>query len=532
MRSAVDNILEELGGAWRHRWAALLVAWGFAVTLWLVIMLLPDSYQASARVFVDTRTPLGEVTRGIGVDTNVDTQIARMRQALLGGPELDRVARDLHLFPDATTPSERQPIINKFRQRIDIVGGVTPDHPAADVYVISYKDYDRARSLKVVDELVKTFVANSLSGKRAGSEQAQKFLADQIAEYEHRLSAAEERLAAFKKANVGLMPGAQGDYFHRLQAEMDALDQAQARLAAAVRRRDELQRQLRGEQPFLTTPGDAGRLPTAPVGTGGDTAARIQDAQARLDDLLLRFTDKHPDVIALRATLVELKERQQAEIAAARSGDPGAAARIGLNANPVFQNIQLQFNQAEVDIATITADVTDDKRRVSELKNLVGTAPQIEANFAQLNRDYDVTRAQYQALLERLERAHLSEEADTVGIVRFEVIDPPTASFAPVAPDRPLLICAALLLSLAAGAGTAYAMNRLRPVFLSAKLLNKVTGLPVLGIVSMTSLQAFRRRERHRTLAYAAVVMALVVATGAVLITQGSIAHLMQGLVT
>jgi hypothetical protein len=45
-----------------------------------------------------------------------------------------------------------------------------------------------------------------------------------------------------------------------------------------------------------------------------DTSARIAETQAKLDDLLQRFTDKHPDVISLRQTLKELENRQQAEI--------------------------------------------------------------------------------------------------------------------------------------------------------------------------------------------------------------------------
>ncbi len=90
---------------------------------------------------------------------------------------------------------------------------------------------------------------------------------------------------------------------------------------------------------------------------GTDTLSRIAQAQAQLDELLQRFTDKHPDVIAARANLAELKLRRTAEIQSLRNGDAAAAAASGAGGNPVFQSIQLALNQADVDIADLRSQV-------------------------------------------------------------------------------------------------------------------------------------------------------------------------------
>jgi polysaccharide chain length determinant protein (PEP-CTERM system associated) len=531
VNALVDNLLEEVRGAWRFRRVALFIAWGVAIAAWTAIFFMPDTYQATARVFVDTKTALSEVTRGISVDSGVDTQIQRVRQALLGGPQLLKVAAETDLGVGATTPSAQQVVIDKLRNAIDISGSIGRDGTASGVFNISYKDSNRGKSLEVVEKLLNTFVEGALGGKREGSAQAQQFLLAQIADLERRLTAAEERLADFKRRNVGLMPGTQGDYFSRLQTETDGLSKAQASLGVAMRRRDELQRQLRGEQPFVTGSGGAVQVPSAPGGVGSDIGTRIRETQARLDELLLRFTDKHPDVISMRATLKELQARQQSEIDAARRGDSGAAARTGLAANPVFQNIQVQFNQAQVEIATIQADIADRERKMTSLRALLNTAPEVEANFAKLNRDYDVTRSQYQALLERLERARLGEEAEATGIVRFETIDPPSAAFAPIAPNRPMLIAAALIAALGAGGALAYLLHLLKPVFMSARHLSEATGLPVLGVVSMTWLEKYRASERRDIAVYAGAAAALVIVGAALLLTQQTILQLVRGLV-
>jgi len=151
---------------------------------------------------------------------------------------------------------------------------------------------------------------------------------------------------------------------------------------------------------------------------------------------------------------------------------------------------------------------------------LVNTAPEVEAEYARLNRDYDVTRAQHHALVERLERAKLSQDAEATGIVHFEVIEPPTASFAPIAPKRRLLIVAALALALGAGAGAAYCLNWLRPVFVSTRELKAVTGLPVLGAVCITQLQRYQLRARLGSLAFAGAALGLLMCAALVLLVQ------------
>lgn len=533
MRDLLHKLLEEFRGAWRFRWIAMGIAWVICIAGWLFVLIMPDSYRASARVFVDTKTTLSEATRGITVESNVDTQIQGVRQALLGGPQLQIVADETRLTATAVTPQERQKVVERLRQQIQISGGLSADNPGAGVYLITYTHQSRDMSLRVVDRLVNTFVEGALGGKREGSEQAQKFLESQIADLEQRLSQSEERLADFKKLNVGLMPGAQGDYFTRLQTETDQLSQARTDLSVAAQRRAELQRQLRGEQPFITSSGGSTvQVPSAPVGTGSDTSTRIRETQLRLDDMLLRFTDKHPDVIALRGTLIELQQRQAEEIAAARRGDTGAAARIGLNANPVFQSLQLQYNQVGVEIAALQADIADRQRKMASLRELVDTAPGIEAEFARLNRDYDVTKAQYQALVERLEQARLGEDAAATGVVRFEVIDPPMSPFAPVAPNRPILILGVLFLGLGGGGAVAYLLHMIRPVFNNSRQLSEITGLPVLGVVSMTWLEKHHAAARRDALIAGGLAASLVALGMAVLLAQSRASSILQELVS
>jgi protein tyrosine kinase modulator len=151
---------------------------------------------------------------------------------------------------------------------------------------------------------------------------------------------------------------------------------------------------------------------------------------------------------------------------------------------------------------------------------MVNSAPEVEAEFARLNRDYDVTKAQYTALVERLERAKLSQEADQTGIFRFEVVDPPSAAFQPVAPNRPKVMLLTLLAALAAGGGAAYLLHQLRPVFSTTRQLSELTSLPVLGAVSMTWLDRHKLLQRRGIFAYAGAGVLLLALSVVVVVTQ------------
>lgn len=522
IHSLVQDLFDQLSGAWRYRWVALWVAWGTAFVLWVVVFLIPNTYEASARIFVDTRTTLSQATEGISLGEDMDSQIERVRQALAAVPELTRVASQTGLLADARTPPAQQQALEKLRDNLEIGEDASRDGTA--LFTITYRNASRKKSLEVVDRLLRTFIAGTLGGKRMGSQEAQQFLVSRITDYARRLGTAEQRLADFKRQHVGLMPGEQGDYFTRLQNESEALANARDRLAVAVRKRGELLAQLQSGQPYIQS--SPGGVPVSAMTAGvSDTEMQIQRTQQRLDDLLLRFTPKYPDVAALRQTLQELEARKQAEMAAARQGDSGAAAQLGLSANPVYQKIQEEFNREQVTIASMRQEVSDRSTRVDGLRAKVDLAPEVEAQLTKLTRDYDVTRAEYNALLVRLDQARLGQQAVATGIVKFQIVSPPFASYRPVAPQRGRLVVACLVAALVAGLGAAYLLYLLRPVFVSTRQLATVTGLQVLGAVGMAWVERFQAERRLRNLLFIAAAGALFCVGFAVLYLEGPIAE-------
>jgi len=184
-----------------------------------------------------------------------------------------------------------------------------------------------------------------------------------------------------------------------------------------------------------------------------------------------------------------------------------------------------------VEVAAARQQVADQQRKIAELRKTINTAPQVEAEYERLNRDYAVTHTQYQALVDRMSSARLSDKADATGVVRFEVVDPPTVDPEPTFPKRTKLIFQVLAAGLAAGLGLAYLLHQLRPVFTSPRQLTEATQLPVLGYVSMTWVERHRAAGRRAVWAYSCGAVLLVVVAVVTFLTDDLTSHFLHALI-
>jgi polysaccharide chain length determinant protein (PEP-CTERM system associated) len=320
------------------------------------------------------------------------------------------------------------------------------------------------------------------------------------------------------------MPEEGRDYYQNLQAAIGDLEQAQLQLQEAQNRRQELKRQLQDNASDFNFSASPSAVTATP-----DLDARIHNLQARLDELLLKFTDQHPDVLAVKHTIEDL-EKQKKEVIAAQAKTPPSAEE-GQAVNPYQAQLKLALSEAEANVAALTARVAARRQRVEELKKLVNIIPEVEAQLKQMNRDYDVTKRNYETLLARRESAVLSDQMEqTSESVKFRVVDPPYVPPAPSGPNRPVLSSVTLLGGLGGGMVFAFFLVQLNPTFRSRRLLMEATNLPVLGGISMIWTAAQLRKRRLDLWGFGLSMVVLLVCFGGVLALQvlniNPVAHL------
>ena len=281
MHDLIEQAVIYLKGTWRFRWVALLFAWVVVVAGWGYVARMPDQYEASARVYVDTDSILRPLLRGLTVQTNVDQRVALMTRTLLSRPNLEKIARMTDIDIAAKTPEDMEELINDLASDIHLAS----TRQEKNLYIISYENKEPEIAKRIVQAVLTIFVESSLGEVRKDTDVAQKFLDQQIQDYEQRLSEAENRLMEFKRKNVGFLPGQGGDFFQRLQATQQDLQQAKLSMREAEKVRDEMQDQLdaleeSGDSPYYSSSNQ----------TVSPLESRIQLLRTKLDELLLRYT--------------------------------------------------------------------------------------------------------------------------------------------------------------------------------------------------------------------------------------------------
>ena len=93
IHETIQQVITYLRGIWRFRWYAMGISWLVAVVGWVYVSALPDQYQSSAQVLVDTDSMLRPLLRGLAVESNIDQRVQLMTTTLMSRPNLEKLAR-------------------------------------------------------------------------------------------------------------------------------------------------------------------------------------------------------------------------------------------------------------------------------------------------------------------------------------------------------------------------------------------------------------------------------------------------------
>lgn len=517
------RLLSDLRSVWRRRWYIVAIAWAICLAGWGFVLVLPDTYSSKTRIYVDTQTMLAPLLRGIAVASNLDQQVAFMKRTLLSRPNLEQVARMTDLDLTAETDRDMDGLLNELSKDIAIRSQGT------DLFTISYTHESPQMAQRVVSSLVNIFVEDNLGQNREDMEKARAFVEAQISQYERQLREAESRLAKFRADNLQYVAGGTS-FVGRVETAGTQVKQQEAELADLLATRERMREQLESIPQFIPVDSQPQVVINNERILSSEDAlrTRIQDVERNLDGLLGQYTEAHPDVKAARRTLEKLRAQldgmEQVVVAPPGSGEnenaekPENSEPKSLIPNQVFETLKLRLLDIDAFISSKERRVAAAREALRRAQELATTAPQVEARLADLNRDYEVVKANYEQLLSRRESARIAQAVDAETDIQFRIVDPPQVPTIPTGPNRPLLMTVVLVLGLGSGVAFAYLLAQMDVSFSTSTNLHDVIGLPVLGAVSSVGSSDGSSIKVLRVAAFGMFIGTLVAIYGSIMI--------------
>jgi uncharacterized protein involved in exopolysaccharide biosynthesis len=461
---------------WRRRWIALGTAWALMLLGSTVVVLLPDQYEASTRVYVDTDSLMGPLLKGIAVQDDLSKQLVVMQSTLLSRPNLMKVVRSVYPALAGKDEIELEGLLDRIQSRTTI------EVSSSKLFRITHVESDPRLAKDIVQALLGILVDNNLGQDRADMDNAQSFITKQVGVYETQLRTLERRMAEFRAKHPGVISTSGASFSQQLDKAQADVDAASGDLAAAKAERDRLAKQVQTAPEAFpdVSPDDAAKDPTL---------AKLGELKAELSQKLAIYSDQHPVIVALKQQLASLE----------------------------MQNTQSKIAVSEQRLAL----ANDTLKR---LKETGSSAIMLEAEMADMNRDYNILKQKYEELRIRAESARISSDvkADT-GALRFRVIDPPDVPPTPSGPKRTLLLIAVLFASVGGGLALAFLLSEMDDSFATPRELRKAFDLPLLGSVCLVPSKADEDTRYYDAVAVSIGAGAMVMVCGFLILLTGSI---------
>lgn len=465
----------------------LLAAFGIVVT-----SLLPNVYRATTTILVDPqKIPEKYVTSTVTTDPNA--RMNTLTQQVLSASRLQEIINKDDLYPELRRRKSREEVLDFMRKKTEIEIKSSPEpEQGLSSFTISYEDKNRMLVALITNQLASSFIDWNLKVRQQQAISTTQFLGGELQRAKQGLEEQESQLEAFKMRHAGATPD-------ELNANLQALSRLQSEAQSNV---DAVSR-LDQERIMLTQvrPMDSQFTPL----TDRD---RLLQEKHRLENerwsLKRQFTDTYPDVITVTEQLKNVNARLETMPEPAKNSiesyDPNTQVRLTL--------IEKEIQRHKSQIAML-------QRQMQSYQWKVDSVPVLETQLAELTRNYEASRQNYQSLLDKTFSAGMSEELERKQQAeRFTVLDPAKTPEKPISPKRIPIMIAVLFAAILLPAGLVIGTHLLSGTIKSEAELKDMlpSGVPILGTIPPIESKLDLRRKRFINVQTVVVSLATCIA--------------------
>ncbi len=464
----------------RFRWPWIVASVILAASASQVaVRFVPKEYVSQTVVLVESEKIPKTFIPQLTTETTND-RLRTIHEEILARPRIERILDELNPYPEMIDVP-RADIVDMVRRRATI--GIR----GRDAFVVSYSDTDPSRAQRMATRLASMFIEET-SGDRARQVQgANEFIDSQLVETKAELEEVEGSLRQIKQRYMGMLPNqleANLSTLQRIELERQSVAE---QIRAAKERRGLLERQ-RALQAQMNEP-EAQLIPDLPVAegpSGAPPSGSLPSLQAYLAQLLTRYTEEHPEVVATKKRIARLESEMAANAALApppSEAEPEEAPEAASAPSTDFlvSDMTAQIAAVDRDIENLEARHEQIQTQIGVYQTRVEKIPEVEQELQSLERDYELISRYYSELLSR------KLEAETAGAVerkwqeeQFKILDPAQVPENAASPKPQLFLLLGTLIGLGAGLALAFFFEVADPTVKNLRELEGLLPYPVL----------------------------------------------------
>jgi len=361
----------------------------FTALLFLAIAFVwKKTYVSYARIYVDDQRPVKPL---LETETGQSADQANLaKEELFSAALMDRVIDEAGFADPSTSLAERERLVNEVQSNTQVY------NINNQLIEILFEHHDPEVAFKTTSLYADLFLAKAMQQSTLETSETLELIIDQVETLRTKLEDSESKIQRFKSQYPGLGASTEGNVETRVIELSRELEKTQLQYAQAAQRSRALERELNSESSTIARDYQASQF-----------RDRIFELQSQIETLRLSYTDDYPDIVRLKQQIEDV--RSQATRASATSlQNPGFSNNAATSISPVYQ-------QLRSDLAIAKANAESLRSRQNQLQVMLAkeversaTTSQVERQYADLVRDYERNKLQYDELAQAQDDARLA----------------------------------------------------------------------------------------------------------------------------
>jgi polysaccharide biosynthesis transport protein len=498
----------------RRRWHFLLPFFAGWLLVWGISWFLPSVYKSATLILVE-RPAVPEKFVVSNIDNDIQRQLDSITQQILSRTRLLHIIDGLNLYAEDRKHQSPDELVEIMRKdiAIELVRGDDRQLSAFNIY---YTNRNPVMAQRATAELANLLITENIEQRQERSENTTRFLEDQLSQARASLTEQEARVRQFKDKHIGELPS-------QTQSNLQILGGLQTQLQA---QEDSLNRAKQHDTYLESLLNQYRTLEQGKSSDGGAAGLAAVDKdldrlKAELADLSSHYTDKHPDVRKTKEQIARTQKMRERIIADMNKGggsgaDVPAAAALAPKSAPML-DLESQRKANQIEIANRQAEIKDLRARIGEYQGRLNRSPVMEQQFADITRDYEQSKANYDSLLAKKNQSEMANDLEkSQQGAHFRMLDPPNLPVKPYKPNRLQLCALGLLAGLALGGAAAAGSEMMGGKVYTEREIKKLVPFEVIAEIPSLETPAEISLARRKSLlaAVAAVIIFVCILAG------------------